>query len=100
MNTLDQRLADEARRQVDARIQTLAGRIDPRSLRSGQPGRETDRRIVKWLKKALRAERAKALRGHWSYDAGRHLRLRAALMSALEARPGHVTRDTTKNAAS
>ncbi|MCB1478669.1 MAG: hypothetical protein KDJ62_07330 [Rhodobiaceae bacterium] len=42
-----------------------------------------DRQVVRWLKKALRNERGKAIAGHWNYDANRHLLLRAALKSEL-----------------
>lgn len=45
--------------------------------------RAGSRRVVRWLKKALRDERGKAVSGHWSYDPNRHLLLKAALCREL-----------------
>ena len=41
------------------------------------------RRILARLRRALRAERRRALSGHWSYDLNRHLGLLSAYMGEL-----------------
>lgn len=43
-------------------------------------GRE---RFIALLRRALRAERARGLAGHWTYDLARHAQLRAALDAEL-----------------
>lgn len=40
-------------------------------------------RIVAMLRRALRAERARGLAGHWTYDLARHAQLRTALDAEL-----------------
>lgn len=51
---------------------------------------EGRKRLITLLRRALRAERARGLGGHWSYDLSRHAQLRAALDAELaraEPRP-------------
>lgn len=97
---LDARLAACARTVVDAQISIAADnyvrtrdlpRLMPRIAKSVT----SDREVVRWLKKALRRERARALTGHWSYDAGRHMMLRAALRreSAAKGKIEHTITD-------
>ena len=45
-------------------------------------------RIVAMLRRALRAERARGLAGHWTYDLARHAQLRAALDEELAQAAG------------
>lgn len=40
-------------------------------------------RLIARLRRALRAERARGLAGHWTYDLSRHAQLRAALDAEL-----------------
>ena len=73
-----------ADREMDRRIGVRAAqyRRDRDLRRLSAPGhvRDSDgRAVLCWLRAALRAERARALAGHWSYDANRHVMLRAAL---------------------
>ncbi len=56
----------------------------PRELANLSP--EGGLHILSKLKRALRAERRRALAGHWSYDLNRHL----ALMSAYKAELGSL----------
>ena len=46
---------------------------------------EGELRILGKLRRALRAERARALAGHWSYDLNRHLGLLSAYKGELAA---------------
>ncbi|MCB2051447.1 MAG: hypothetical protein KDE63_08460 [Novosphingobium sp.] len=85
---LDIRLREAATQTVSGRILHMARRYDRAgalaSLRApARLGAAHDRQVVRWLKKALRNERSKALTGHWSYDANRHLMLKAALKCEL-----------------
>jgi len=56
------------------------------------------RRVLVKLRSALRAERRRALSGHWSYDLNRHLGLLSAYkgelagLSRLEAQPNCTRR--------
>lgn len=45
-------------------------------------------RLVALIRRALRAERARGLAGHWSYDLARHAQLRAALDAELALAAG------------
>ena len=60
---------------------------------------EGRRRVLAKLRSALRAERRRALSGHWSYDLNRHLGLLSAYkgelagLSRLEAQPNCTRRD-------
>jgi len=59
---------------------------------------EGRRRVLAKLRSALRAERRRALSGHWSYDLNRHLGLLSAYkgelagLSRLEAQPNCTRR--------
>lgn len=49
-------------------------------------------RLIAHLRRALRAERARGIAGHWTYDLARHVQLRAALDAELDrAGPGALT---------
>ena len=60
---------------------------------------EGRRRVLTKLRRALRAERRRALSGHWSYDLNRHLGLLSAYkgelagLSRIEAQPNCTRRD-------
>jgi len=62
------------------------------------PSPEGCRRVLVKLRSALRAERRRALSGHWSYDLNRHLGLISAYrgelasLSRLEAQPNCTRR--------
>lgn len=67
----------------------------PRELEDASP--EGSVHILSKLKRALRAERRRALAGHWSYDLNRHLGLMSAYKAelALLRRMGpRLTRNT------
>lgn len=57
------------------------------------------RRVLAKLRSALRAERRRALSGHWSYDLNRHLGLISAYkgklagLNRIEAQPNCTRRD-------
>ena len=53
----------------------------PRELDDHSP--EGRRRVLSKLRSALRAERRRALSGHWSYDLNRHLGLLSAYKGEL-----------------
>jgi len=69
----------------------------PRELDDHSP--EGCRRVLAKLRSALRAERRRALSGHWSYDLNRHLGLISAYkgelagLSRIEAQPNCTRRD-------
>lgn len=52
-------------------------------------------RIVAMLRRALRAERARGLAGHWTYDLARHAQLRAALDAELAEAPNRRSPSST-----
>lgn len=64
----------------------------------GDHSPEGYRHVLAKLRSALRAERRRALSGHWSYDLNRHLGLISAYkgelagLSQLEAQPPNCTR--------
>ncbi|MCB1481139.1 MAG: hypothetical protein KDJ55_04035 [Rhodobiaceae bacterium] len=90
--TLDTKLAEAARDVVTGQLADHGRRYDRmralKVLRAPDGlGKARNPQVVRWLEKALRNERSKALTGHWSYDANRHLLLKAALKSELVREP-------------
>lgn len=53
----------------------------PRDLEDASPAGRV--RLIALLRRALRAERARGLAAHWTYDLARHAQLRAALDAEL-----------------
>ena len=67
-------------RRIEVRASAYRRSSDLSRLRAPGHVQRGDGPVVeRWLMAALRAERAKALAGHWSYDVNRHVLLRAAL---------------------
>lgn len=48
-------------------------------------GPEGRQRLIRLLRRALRAERRRGIARHWTYDLARHSQLRAALTAEIEA---------------
>ncbi len=65
----------------------------------GDHSLEGCRRVIAKLRRALKAERRRALSGHWSYDLNRHVGLLSAYkgelacFSRLERQPNRTRRD-------
>jgi hypothetical protein len=76
------------------RARDLPGLIRTDPFAPAPETREEVRAVVTRLERALRAERNRALSGHWTYDLNRHLALRQAYLAeterlaTLEARGG------------
>lgn len=92
-DTIDSRLRETAHAVTNGQVAQLAANYERRRdlARLRAPERLCDgqaRQVTRWLRKALRRERAKALAGHWSYDANRHLALRAALQGEAPRQSG------------
>jgi len=67
------------------RERDLAGLIRGAEKLPGEDEKAHAGRILARLRNALRAERARARAGHWSYDLNRHIALKAALKAESEA---------------
>ena len=90
---------DRATRYVRARDLPLLLPVWPADLAdTSAAGRE---RIVRLLRRALRAERARGLAGHWTYDLARHAQLRAAFdaerADAIAANPARARQRAASN---
>nr|PZN85721.1 MAG: hypothetical protein DIU57_06060 [Pseudomonadota bacterium] len=57
---------------------------------------EGHRRLVDLLRRALRQERQRGLKGHWTYDVARHARLLSAYKCEFAAFKARLARESTK----
>ncbi|WP_224406002.1 DUF6477 family protein [Afifella sp. IM 167] len=67
----------------------LEGLVRGAEALPGENEAEHTRRIIGRLRNALRAERARARAGHWTYDLNRHIALKAALTAECERLSSH-----------